>query len=145
SEPIRCLLGVVLAAGMYVIGMLQHSYKRPIWGKALLGGAHGIFIITVSVAHLSYELIGVAVASLLYLLSFGLIVLSALRWRSHLLVTIAIISGYLCMFLIDITSVQALLFIIIQLIFSVSMLLLSMKLRYRYAYGFAYMLLHLSL
>lgn len=145
TEPVRCLLGVLLAICMYVIGMLQHSYKRPIWGKALLGGAHGVFIITVSIAHLAYELIGVPIASLLYVIAFALIMISALRWKSQLLVAIAIISGYLCMLLIDVTSVHATLFMIIQLVFSISMLLLSMKLNYRYAYCFAYFLLHLSL
>lgn len=145
TEPVRCLLGVLLAASMYVVGLLQHSYKRPIWGKSLLGGAHGIFIITVSVAHLSYEIIGVALSAVLYAIAFGLIIFSALRWNSQLLVTIAIVSGYLCMFLIDYDNVHALSFIIIQLAFSVSMILLSTKLNYRVAFGFAYMLLHLSL
>lgn len=145
TEPVRCLLGAFLAACMYIVGLMQQRHKRPIWGKVLLGGAHGTFIITVSVAHLAYELIGVILAALLYAAAFGLIIFSAVRWRSQLLVTIAVISGYLCMFLIDFDSIHTISFIIIQLVFSISMMLLAAKLNYRYAYGFAYMLLHVSL
>jgi hypothetical protein len=145
TEPVRCLLGLLLAAGMYVVGMLQQRFKRPIWGKTLLGGAHGVFIITISIAHLTYELIGVVAAALSYALAFGLIIFSAVRWRSQLLVTIAVISGYLCMFLIDVANVHIVAFILIQLVFSISMIVLSTKLNYRIAYGFAYLLLHCSL
>lgn len=145
TEPVRCLLGVLLAAVMYIVGIAQQRFKRPIWGKSLLGGAHGVFIITISIAHLSYELIGVVFAAVLYGIAFGLITFSAIRWRSQLLVTIAVISGYLCMFLIDFANVHAIPFIVIQLVFSISMMLLSTKLSFRIAYCFAYMLLHVSL
>lgn len=145
TEPVRCLLGVILAAVMYTVGLIQQRFKRPIWGKSLLGGAHGVFIITISIAHLAYELIGLALAAVLYAIAFGLITFSAIRWRSQLLVTIAVISGYLCMFLIDFAHVHAIPFIVIQLVFSISMMLLSTKLGFRIAYCFAYMLLHVSL
>jgi len=145
TEPVRCLLGLLLAIGMYTFGMLQQRFKRPIWGKTLLGGAHGIFIITVSVAHLSYEIIGVLLAALAYALAFGLIIFSAIRWKSQLLVCIAVISGYLCMFLIDISNVHIAAYVIVQLVFSISMLLLCMKLNYRIAFWFAYLLLQFSL
>ena len=146
TEPVRCVLGLLLATAMYVTGMLQYRRsKRPILGKALLGGAHGVLIITISVAHLSYELFGVFVAAAFYVLSCALIIFSAIRWRSQLLVCIAIVSAYLCMYLIDIQSVHAIPYLLVQLIISVSMMLLSSKLNYRYANGIAYFLLHFSL
>lgn len=146
TEPVRCLLGLLLATAMYVTGMLQHQRsKRPILGKALLGGAHGVLIITISIAHLSYELFGVAVAVAFYVLSCALIIFSAIRWRSQLLVCIAIISAYLCMYLIDIQNIHIIPYLLVQLVISVSMMLLSSKLNYRYAHGIAYFLLHFSL
>jgi len=146
TEPVRCLLGLILAAGMYTVGLIQQRNKRrPILGKALLGGAHGVLLITISVAHLSYEIIGVVSAALFYLLSCGLVIFSAIRWRSQLLVCIAIVSAYICVFLIDTNQVHAVPLLLIQLLISVSMIILSTKLRYRIANGLAYFLLHFSL
>lgn len=146
TEPVRCILGLLLATAMYVTGMLQHQRsKRPILGKALLGGAHGVLIITISIAHLSYELFGVVIAAAFYVLSSALIIYSAIRWRSQLLVCIAIFSAYLCVYLIDIQNVHAIPYLLVQLVISISMMLLSSALKYRYAHGIAYFLLHFSL
>lgn len=145
SESVRCLLGVFLAIVLYVLGLSQYRNKRPALGKVLLGGSHGLLVITISVAHLAYEILSLPLAICCYVLAFGQIIYSSIRWKSETLVSISIVSGFVCAFLVDLADVNGPLFIIWQLVFSVLMLLLCYKLMYRVAYCFAFVLLHFSL
>ncbi|MCR8659512.1 DUF2339 domain-containing protein [Paenibacillus sp. T3-5-0-4] len=145
SEPVRCWLGVFVAVVLYVLGLSQYRHKRAALGKVLLGGSHGLLIITISVAHLAYEILPIPLAIVCYIIAFAQIIYSSIRWKSQTLITIAIISGFLCALLVDLTEINGSLFIISQLAFSILMLNLSYKLMYQVAYWFAFVLLHFSL
>ncbi|URN94851.1 MAG: DUF2339 domain-containing protein [Candidatus Pristimantibacillus lignocellulolyticus] len=145
SEPVRCLLGVFIAVVLYVLGLSQYRHKRAALGKVLLGGSHGLLIITISVAHLAYEILPIPLAIVCYFIAFSQIIYSSLRWKSQTLITISVISGFLCALLVDLTEINGSLFIISQLAFSILMLILSYKLMYQVAYWFAFVLLHFSL
>ena len=145
TEPVRCWLGVFVAIVLYVLGLSQYRHKRAALGKVLLGGSHGLLIITISVAHLAYEILPLPLAIVCYLIAFAQIIYSSIRWKSETLITISIISGFLCAFLVDLTEINGSLFIISQLAFSLVMLNLAYKLMYRVAYWFAFVLLQFSL
>ena len=145
SEPVRCWLGVFVAVVLYVLGLSQYHHKRAALGKVLLGGSHGLLIITISVAHLAYEILSIPLAIVCYIVAFSQIIYSSIRWKSQTLITISIISGFLCALLVDLTEINGSLFIISQLAFSLVMLNLSYKLNYQVAYWFAFVLLQFSL
>src|SRR5690606_3545829 len=85
TESVRCWLGVLGAVVMYVLGVRQINRDRAGLGKVLLGGSHSILILSISAAHLLFDLIPAAAAISLYLASLAVIIGTALRWRSQTL------------------------------------------------------------
>lgn len=100
SEPIRCILGVLVAAILYWLGEREVSKERPALGKVLLGGSIAILILSIVASYLLYDLLPFIFAFLLYIgaLVFGVYI--ALSQRSQSIVGITLIAGYLAPVLI---------------------------------------------
>ncbi|GIP29812.1 membrane protein [Paenibacillus sp. J23TS9] len=145
TEPVRCLLGVVVAASMYWLGERQIRNQREALGQVLLGGAIGVLILSVFAAHELYSLIPSALAFVLYILSIALCVFTAQRRRSQTLMIIATVAGYLIPFLVHSTHPNAWVFTGYEAIFSLAMIAVALKFDYRAAYYVAVGVLHLPL
>ncbi|MFD2114306.1 DUF2339 domain-containing protein [Paenibacillus yanchengensis] len=145
SEEVRCILGILLGIGMYFSGVHQIKKQRSGIGKVLLGGSHGVLLLSVSAAHLLYGFISSPIAISLYLIVLGLILFSSIKWRSQTLVVIAILSGYLMPFLVEQVTFNGFIIIFYSLLFSILMLLVSAHFQYKVAYWFAFGMLYFSL
>lgn len=145
TEPVRCLLGVVVAAVMYWLGERQIRSQREALGQVLLGGAIGVLILSIFAAHELYNLIPSALAFVLYILSIALCVFTAQRRRSQTLMIIATVAGYLIPFLVHSAHPNAWVFTGYEAIFSLAMIAVALKFDYRAAYFVAVGVLHLPL
>ncbi|MCJ8014000.1 DUF2339 domain-containing protein [Paenibacillus sp. KQZ6P-2] len=145
TEPIRCLLGVVVAAVMYWLGERQIRSQREALGQVLLGGAVGVLILSVFAAHELYDLIPSGLAFVLYILSIALGVFTALRRRSQTLIIIATVAGYLIPFLVHSAHPNAWVFTGYEAVFSLAMIAVALKFDFRAAYFVAVGVLHLLL
>lgn len=145
TEPVRCLLGVVVSAAMYWLGERQIRSKREALGQVLLGGSIGILILSVFAAHQLYDLIPSGIAFALYVLSIALCVFTALRRRSQTLIIIATVAGYLIPFLVHSAEPNAWVFAGYETAFSLAMIAVALKFDFRAAYFVAAGVLHLPL
>ncbi|MGI2297622.1 DUF2339 domain-containing protein [Paenibacillus sp. GXUN7292] len=144
SQEVRCILGVLLGAILYGTGVQQTKKDRAGLGKVLLGGSLGVFILSLSAAHLLYDLISAPVAIILYMAVLVLITYTSLKWRSQTLLVLSTLSGYMIPFLVAYNSSSEYLFIGYQLVFSIFMFLLATRYNYQVAYWFSFGLLHFS-
>jgi len=145
TEAVRCWIGAIAAGVMYLAGVRQIQKDRAALGKVLVGGAQAVFIITISAAHLLYELIPIWFAVVAYLFAVVITIWMSLKWNSQTLIVLSTLSGYLFPFLIDSTSPSAFLFVTYQLLFSIVVLVIATKNKYAVAYWFAFGMLHCAL
>ncbi|MGV7115413.1 DUF2339 domain-containing protein [Paenibacillus kyungheensis] len=145
SEPIRCILGVLVAAVLYWLGEREVSKERPALGKVLLGGSIAILILSIVASYLLYDLLPFIFAFLLYIgaLVFGVYI--ALSQRSQSIVGITLIAGYLAPVLIAPDDPNLWIFAGFETIFSAVMLVVAMKYSFRVSYILAFALLHITL
>jgi len=145
NEPIRCLLGVAVAAVMYWQGERQVAHKRSILGQVIIGGSVAVLILSLFAAHMLYAIIPSSLAFVLYASTIVLGLYASVRHRSQTLMVLVMIAGYLVPFLVDSAEPDLRIFIAYETIFSLVMLFLSYQFAYRSAFYFAYGLLHLPL
>lgn len=145
TEPVRCLLGILVAAAMYWLGERQIRRGREALGQVLLGGSVGILILSVFAAHELYELIPSWLAFALYILSIALCIFTALRHRSQTLIIIATVAGYLIPFLVHSADPNVWVFTGYEALFSLAMIAVALKFDFRAAYFVAVGVLHLPL
>lgn len=145
SEPIRCILGVLVAAILYWLGEREVNKERPALGKVLLGGSIAILILSIVASYLLYDLLPFIFAFLLYIgaLVFGVYI--ALSQRSQSIVGITLIAGYLAPVLISPAYPNLWIFAGFETIFSAVMLVVAMKYSFRVSYILAFALLHITL
>lgn len=144
SEPVRCLLGAVLAAAMYWFGDKQVRGQREALGQVVLGGANAVLVLTLFAAHMLYDLIPLGIAFVLYIMSIAFGVFIAVHHRSQTLVIIAMLSGYLIPFLAK-SPADPWMFILYVAVFSIAMILVSVRFDFRAAYIVAIAVLHVPL
>ncbi|WP_110933970.1 DUF2339 domain-containing protein [Paenibacillus bouchesdurhonensis] len=144
SEPVRCLLGVVLAAAMYWFGDKQVRAQREALGQVVLGGANAVLVLTLFAAHMLYGLLPLGIAFVLYIMSIAFGVFIAVHHRSQTLIIIAMLSGYLIPFLAK-SPADPWMFILYEAIFSIAMILVSTRFNFRAAYIVAIAVLHIPL
>ncbi len=144
SEPVRCLLGAVLAAAMYWFGDRQVRQEREALGQVVLGGANAVLVLTLFAAHMLYDLIPLGIAFVLYIMSIAFGVFIAVHHRSQTLVIIALLSGYLIPFLAK-SPANPWMFILYTAVFSIAMMLVSVRFDFRAAYIVAITVLHVPL
>lgn len=145
TEPIRCFIGVIAAALMYWQAERQTARKRSALGQVLHGGAVAVLILSLSAAHLLYDLIPSSIAFILYILSIAVGLFTAIRHRSQVLMIIMMVAGYLIPFLVDSENPNIQVFIGYEAAFSIAMLWMADRFKYRVAFYFAYLILHLPL
>ncbi|MGG4552223.1 DUF2339 domain-containing protein [Paenibacillus humicus] len=144
NEPLRCLLGAVLAAVMYWFGDRQVRQQREALGQVLLGGANAVLVLTLFAAHMLYNLIPLGIAFVLYIMSIAFGVFIAVHHRSQTLVIIALLSGYLIPFLVK-SPASPWMFVLYEAIFSIAMMLIAIRFNFRAAYIVAISVLHVPL
>lgn len=145
SEPIRCILGVLVAAVLYWLGEREVSKERPALGKVLLGGSIAILILSIVASYLLYDLLPFIFAFLLYIGALVFAVYIALSQRSQSIVGITLVAGYLAPVLITPTHPNLWIFAGFETIFSAVMLVVAMKYSFRVSYILAFALLHITL
>lgn len=145
SEPVRCILGVLVAAILYWLGEREINKERPALGKVLLGGSIAILILSIVASYLLYDLLPFIFAFLLYVgaLVFGVYI--ALSQRSQSIVGITLVAGYLAPVLIAPHDPNLWMFAGFETIFSAVMLVVAMKYSFRVSYILAFALLHITL
>ncbi|AZK48486.1 DUF2339 domain-containing protein [Paenibacillus lentus] len=144
NEPVRCLLGVVLAAAMYWFGDKQVRAQREALGQVVLGGANAVLVLTLFAAHMLYDLLPLGIAFVLYIMSIAFGVFIAVHHRSQTLIIIAMLSGYLIPFLAK-SPADPWIFILYEAVFSIAMILVSARFNFRGAYIVAIAVLHVPL
>ncbi|WP_460317823.1 DUF2339 domain-containing protein [Paenibacillus sp. YSY-4.3] len=144
NEPVRCLLGAVLAAAMYWFGDRQVRQQREALGQVLLGGANAVLVLTLFAAHMLYDLIPLGIAFVLYIMSIAFGVFIAVHHRSQTLVIIALLSGYLIPFLAK-SPANPWMFLLYEAVFSIAMMLVAIRFNFRAAYIVAISVLHVPL
>ncbi len=144
SEPVRCLLGIVLAVAMYWFGNKQVQQQREALGQVLLGGANAILVLTFFAAHMLYDILPIGIAFVLYIMSIIFGIFTAVQHRSQTLVIIAMLSGFLIPFLIK-SPDNPWMFILYEALFSIAMMLISVRFDFRGAYIVAFAVLHVPL
>lgn len=145
TEPVRCILGVILAGFMYWQGEIQIRRKRMALGQVLLGGSSGVLILSLFAAHMLFALIPSTLAFVLYVGSIAASVLTAVRHRSQALMIITLLAGYLVPFLVDSSKPNIWVFAGYEGVFSMVMIVLSLRYSFRGAYFTAFGVLHLPL
>ncbi|TXK83903.1 DUF2339 domain-containing protein [Paenibacillus sp. N3.4] len=145
TEPVRCILGIAVAGFMYWQGEAQIRRSRIALGQVLLGGSSCVLIISLFAAHMLFGLIPAGLAFVLFVVSIGLSVFTALRHRSQALMIITLLAGYLVPFLVDSAKPNIWVFIGYEALFSIAMILVSFRYSFRAAYYVAIGVLHLSL
>ncbi|MBP2000733.1 putative membrane protein [Paenibacillus shirakamiensis] len=145
TEPLRCILGLMVAAIMFWYGEVQYRHKRSALAQVLLGGSIAILILTLFAAHMLYGLIPAPHSFVLYLLSIGAGVFTAIRHRSQTLLIVTMLGGFMVPFLIRSTVPNTWVFVGYETLFSVTMLILSSIFAYRIAHFTAIGLLHIPL
>ena len=145
NEPVRCLIGIVAAACMYILGERQLKGGRDALGQVLIGGAVAILILAGVAAYMLYDLISVGVAGVFFVGTVGLGVFASLRHRSQSLMLVAMVAGYLIPLLLTRDTPNPWLYIGYETMFSIAMLIIAARLNFRVAYGAAFGLLHLPL
>ncbi|WP_020618496.1 DUF2339 domain-containing protein [Paenibacillus daejeonensis] len=145
NEPVRCLIGIVAAAIMYILGERQLKGGRDALGQVLIGGAVAILILAGVAAYTLYDLIDIGVAGVFFVGTVGLGVLASLRHRSQSLMLVAMVAGYLIPLLLTRDTPNPWLYIGYETLFSIAMLIIAARLNFRVAYGAAFGLLHLPL
>jgi uncharacterized membrane protein len=145
TEPVRCILGIIAAGFMYWQGELQFHRNRTALGQVLLGGSMGVLILSLFAAHMLFDLISTSLAFLLFIVSIGLSVYTAIRHRSQALIIITLFAGYLVPFLVDSANPSIWIFAGYEALFSITMILLSLRYAFRGVYFVAFGVLHLPL
>ncbi|WP_028545881.1 DUF2339 domain-containing protein [Paenibacillus taiwanensis] len=145
TEPVRCALGIAAAVLMYVLGLKQMRSRRVGLGQVLLGGANVILVLSLFAAHMLYSLIPSTPAFLLYVLSIGIGVWTATRYRSQTLLITIMLSGYLVPFLVVSTSPNPWVFAGYETSLSILLLLISVAFQFRIAVSLAVGMLHVPL
>ncbi|MFD0679632.1 MULTISPECIES: DUF2339 domain-containing protein [unclassified Paenibacillus] len=145
TEPVRCILGVVAAAFMYWQGEKQTRQSRHSLGQVLLGGSVAVLLLSLAAAHMLYVLIPAWLAFMLYVLTIGAGLWTALRHRSQALSVIMMLAGYLIPFLVDSAKPNIWTFTAYETVFSIAMILLAHRYAYRVAYYTAFFVLHVPL
>lgn len=145
TEPIRCLLGIVVAGFMYWQGEVQIRRKRTALGQVLLGGSSGVLILSLFAAHMLFDLIPPTLAFILYVISIAASVFTAVRHRSQALMIITLLAGYLVPFLVEMADRNIWVFVGYEGLFSMAMMVLSVRYSFRGAYFTAFGVLHLPL
>lgn len=145
TEPVRCILGVIVAGFMYWQGEVQFRRKRMALGQVLLGGSSGVLILSLFAAHMLFTLIPSTLAFFLYVVSIAISVFTAVRHRSQALMIITLLAGYLVPFLVDSAKPNIWVFAGYEGLFSMVMIVLSLRYSFRGAYFTAFGVLHLPL
>jgi uncharacterized membrane protein len=145
TEPVRCILGILAAGFMYWQGEVQIHRSRTALGQVLLGGSMGVLILSLFAAHMLFDLIPSGLAFLLFIVSIGVSVYTAIRHRSQALMIITLFAGYLVPFLVDSANPNIWIFAGYEALFSIAMILLSLRYSFRGVYFTAFGVLHLPL
>ncbi|NOU88640.1 DUF2339 domain-containing protein [Paenibacillus sp. LMG 31460] len=145
TEPVRCILGVIVAGFMYWQGEVQIRRKRMALGQVLLGGSSGVLILSLFAAHMLFALIPPTLAFVLYVVTIAASVFTAIRHRSQALMIITLLAGYLVPFLVDSAKPNIWVFAGYEGLFSMVMIVLSLRFSFRGAYFTAFGVLHLPL
>ncbi|USB33986.1 DUF2339 domain-containing protein [Paenibacillus sp. YPG26] len=145
TEPVRCMLGLAAAALLFWYGEIQFRHKRQALGQVLQGGSIAILMLTLFAAHMLYELIPAPHSFVLYILSIGAGVFTAIRHRSQVLIMITLVGGYLIPFLIRSEVPDAWIFAGYEALFSVAIMIIAVLYSFRTAYFTAFFMLHIPL
>lgn len=145
TEPARCILGLGAAALLFWYGEIQFRHKRLALGQVLQGGSIAILMLTLFAAHMLYELIPAPHSFVLYILSIGAGVFTAIRHRSQVLIMITMVGGYLIPFLIRSEVPNAWIFAGYEALFSVAIMIIAVLYSFRISYLTAFFMLHIPL
>ncbi|RUT30570.1 DUF2339 domain-containing protein [Paenibacillus zeisoli] len=145
TEPARCILGLGAAALLFWYGEIQFRHKRQALGQVLQGGSIAILMLTLFAAHMLYELIPAPHSFVLYILSIGAGVFTAIRHRSQVLIMITMAGGYLIPFLIRSEVPNAWIFAGYEALFSVAIMVIAVLYSFRTSYFTAFFMLHIPL
>ncbi|WP_433945615.1 DUF2339 domain-containing protein [Paenibacillus sp. SN-8-1] len=145
TEPARCIMGLGAAALLFWYGEIQFRHKRQALGQVLQGGSIAILMLTLFAAHMLYELIPAPHSFVLYILSIGAGVFTAIRHRSQVLIMITMVGGYLIPFLIRSEVPDAWIFAGYEALFSVAIMVIAAIYSFRISYFTAFFMLHIPL
>ncbi|MNH86746.1 hypothetical protein D3C87_1002110 [compost metagenome] len=145
TEPVRCIMGLGAAALLFWYGEIQFRHKRQALGQVLQGGSIAILMLTLFAAHMLYELIPAPHSFVLYILSIGAGVFTAIRHRSQVLIMITMVGGYLIPFLIRSEVPNAWIFAGYEALFSVAIMIIAVLYSFRTSYFTAFFMLHIPL
>ncbi len=145
TEPVRCLIGLVVAGFMYGFGIKQIALQRQALGQVLLGGSIAVLMLSLFAAHMLYDLIPSTLAFVLFILSISLGVITSLRRASEPLTIVMMMGGFLIPFLMNSDDPNVWIFVGYLTLFSIAMMIISHRYAYRYALYVAFGLLHLPL
>ncbi|WP_413381758.1 DUF2339 domain-containing protein [Alkalihalobacillus sp. 1P02AB] len=104
TEPVRVVLGFIMAILLYFVGERQMKAKREGLGKTLLVGAVGVLILTTFAMHILYLMIPTYPAFILNLIWISIGLFLAHHYKSEVMATLIAIIGYLIPFLVFGTS-----------------------------------------
>ncbi|KGA96128.1 hypothetical protein AJ85_17490 [Alkalihalobacillus alcalophilus ATCC 27647 = CGMCC 1.3604] len=100
TEPVRVVLGFVVALLLYFIGERQMKAKREGLGKTLLVGAVGVLILTTFAMHILYSMIPTYPAFILNLTWISIGLFLSHHHKSEVMAILIAIIGYLIPFLV---------------------------------------------
>jgi len=144
TEPVRCVLGVLVAGGLIYFGERQIREKREALGQVLLGGAVSVLVLTTFAAHVLYGLIGTAPAFAFNVLSVAGGIYLAYRHRSEALGVLATVGGFLVPFLVESNDPNTVFFISYEVLMSIAFLYFASRQSYAVLYYVATILFHLA-
>lgn len=145
NEPVKVVIGYLSALILLYIGHRQINKERIGLGQVLLSGSVILLLIVTFAMHALYGMIPVIPALFINILSIGLGIFLANRFRSEPLAVLTGIGGYLIPFLLESARPSIINFVLFETIFYISLLLFAIRKRFNILYHVAFALLHVTL
>lgn len=145
TEPVRCLIGGLVAVILFYFGQKQVDKQRHILGQTLLGGSVILLIISTFAGHMLYGLFSPTIALILNgcWILFGLFL--SFKHKSESLAILSSFVGTMIPFLIESKDMEVSYFFVFEFMLYGIFLYVSYIKNYRILYVISSILLHIAL
>ncbi|MFP3727448.1 DUF2339 domain-containing protein [Priestia filamentosa] len=144
TDPIKVVIGFVVAGILLFVGRKQILKQRHALGQVLLGGSVVILILSTFAAHMLYDLMGPNVSFVLNVIWVLLGIYLSYQNNSQPIAVISAVAGFLVPYLVESQNANLFVFVGYEVIFFVLLLQFSLLKKYIYLYYAAFGLLHFT-
>jgi uncharacterized membrane protein len=145
NEPVKIILGYLVAVILVYIGKLQIGKGRNALGQVILGGGIVLLLIVTFAMHVLYNMVPMLVALILNIIWIGIGLFLSHSLKSQPLAVVTGIGGYLIPFLLENNDPNILNLVIFETIFYCIILLFAINRKFKILYLISFVMLHVTL